>query len=118
MLRPQSISLATGHGRKSDRRVGARAEQKRRWDREQRHPCSECGEPAWGVTGRCQGCHRRHLGQQRTNRRTEIQRLWAEGRKLREIAAAMDSTQGAIGVEITKMRADGWDLPHRIRVAA
>ena len=49
-------------------------------------------------------------------RRVEIQRLWSEGASLKTIGVALDSTSNSVGVEIARMRADGWDLPHRYRL--
>jgi hypothetical protein len=51
-------------------------------------------------------------------RRSEIRRLWLRGASAREIAEDLGSTAKSIGVEITRMRRDGWDLPYRGRAAA
>lgn len=48
-------------------------------------------------------------------RREFIARRWSEGALTREIAVELGSTKAAVGVQIARMRADGWDLPHRYR---
>lgn len=48
----------------------------------------------------------------------ELQSLWAEGRSMPEIRAAFGWTHGHLSVEMTRMRAAGWDLPHRYKLGA
>lgn len=87
-------------------RVGKRAEQKRRWDREHLHdPCPECGGPKCRHNARCINCAEDH----RARRRALIERMWAEGATIREIREAIGSPGWSAGVH----RSRGWNLPHR-----
>lgn len=55
----------------------------------------------------------------RIERARVIERLWADGRSLKDIAAVVGMTPGSIRVEFARLRAKGLaDLPHRIRVNA
>jgi DNA-binding NarL/FixJ family response regulator len=91
---------------------------KRACESAHRATCIDCGTAlttgsAWRGHVRCRSCHVAHVNEQTVARRLEIQRLWHEGLRAREIAAAMGSTTGSIGVEIRRMRIAGWDLPFR-----
>jgi len=57
----------------------------------------------------CSACYH---DKQREARRA-IQRLWHEGRSLKEIASTLGRTVNSIGSSICDMRADGWDVPYR-----
>lgn len=46
-------------------------------------------------------------------RREKIAELWREGLTLKQIAAELSSTANAIGTDIARMRAAGYDLPYR-----
>lgn len=47
------------------------------------------------------------------SRLVQIHDLWHQGKTIKEIAAALESTKNSIGVTIVYMRRDGWDLPYR-----
>lgn len=93
----------------SEQRVGKRAEQKRRWDDENRAVCVDCG-------GLC-GAHRKPVrGQQRCDscarkkrrwKRDEAARLYNEGLAIREIAERLNTTTGSAGVILTHARREG-----------
>lgn len=73
-------------------------------------PCPGCGEPCLRRTAAvCQSCQAAAV----TVRRGLIEGMWADGWTLREITAALNTTKATVAVEIARMRADGWDLPHR-----
>lgn len=97
-----------------------RTASKRAWANENdRGKCERCGATT------CIGHSRRSAGRwcadcyvaiQRERQQVRFDRiatLWAEGKTLKQIAAALDSTPGSIGVSINTMRAAGMDVPHR-----
>jgi DNA-binding CsgD family transcriptional regulator len=96
-----------------DRRIGARAEQKRRWDRENKPPCPQCGEPMARGYERCARCRREADAAAVDERRREILRRWLAGESHRQIAAALGTSAPTIQVELVRMRQDGWDAPRR-----
>lgn len=93
----------------SEQRVGDRAEQKRRWDRENRHMCIDCGAKTGCHTApshaekRCWDCEqiRRRQG------RVEIARLYNEGLSIRVIAERVGTTVNSVGTNLTRARKDG-----------
>ena len=97
----------------SEVRLGRRAEQKRRWDNENGRDRCACGAMSWGT--RCRRCADRERREGRLAKRREIQRRWLAGEPVAAIAAALRTSPGAIGVEMARMRAEGWELPHRRR---
>jgi transposase len=80
-------------------------------------PCPECGAPRKRGCARratlCRDCRRRLIHEARVARRGRIGEMWRAGASRRAIAAALQSTPQSIGVEIARMRGDGWDLPYR-----
>lgn len=105
-------------------------ERKRRWEKAHRLPCPNCGAPMAAGTmkadgspaqrvkrnGRvrlCRECRRAEQRGGRSARRAEIQRLWDSGLMIREIAEELDTTSNTIGVEMARMRKDGWKLEYR-----
>jgi hypothetical protein len=98
-----------------EKRVGRHGEQKRRWDADNRHPCSEdgCENLVEHRRTRCRSCYVADQHESRDVRRREIQRLWHDGETLREIAVALDTTVNSLGATMCGMRADGWDVPYR-----
>src|ERR1035441_5884475 len=98
-----------------EKRVGRRGEQKRRWEADNRHPCSGdgCENLVAHHRARCWSCYFADEHEGRDVRRREIQRLWHDGETVREIAVALDSTPRSIQVALHGMRADGWDVPYR-----
>lgn len=93
-------------------RVGRRAEQKRRWDRENLNTCT-CGNSCSLKSDRCRKCCDEQMRCQSDARRVAIQCLWLAGYTLNEIAAEMGSTKNSIGSEMVHMRQTGWELPYR-----
>lgn len=89
-----------------------RKEQKRAWERSERAKgrCADCN----GVTSRydrhrCLPCE----FERRQENRHVVQRMWLGGRSLIEIAEALNTTVPSVGVCISKMRQQGWDMPYR-----
>lgn len=91
-----------------DRRTGARAEQKRRWDRENRPRCG-CGQPMAPRSAMCSDCDQAA----RAAYRRMIEEMWAEGMTSRQIATALGWTMPHPGPHISTLRARGYNLPHR-----
>lgn len=77
-------------------RVGRRAHQKRRWDRENYVPSTARRDS-------------------RDARYRRIQDLWAGGYLLTEIADELETTKGTVADAMQRMRREGWDLPYRRR---
>ena len=98
-----------------EKRVGRRAEQKRRWDREAKHPCETagCKNLVGFKSTRCQDCRTAAEHKARDLRFGEIQRRWLLGESLREIAGALNSTVGSVEKSIFMMRRCGWHVPYR-----
>ena len=76
-------------------------------------PCPRCGEKHSPDHSVCQACR----SAASAARRELAQRLWAEGNTLLEIAEALGSTRASIGAEISRWRQEGYDFPHRYRMA-
>ena len=124
----------------------SKAEQKRRWaqtpagkasiaaDNKKRHQrklelaraaraaCDRCGKPRGTGTGYgehsglCQQCRFDVQHEERHERRKTIEKLWLQGKTLKEIAAELGSSANAVGVAMSEMRAEGgWRLPYRQR---
>jgi hypothetical protein len=100
------------NGISPEARVGRRGEQKRRWDEAARHRCA-CGALIWAKDDRCRTCYDAERRAARDLRRAMIADLWGRGATRRTIAAAIGTTPGTIGVEVIRMRHDGWDLAKR-----
>lgn len=100
-----------------EKRVGRRGEQKRRWDRGNRRPCSTvgCENTVWATARgtQCRDCERAARRERRNVRWLEIQRRWLLGESEREIAVALGTSKSAIGRTVNAMRSDGWDVPYR-----
>jgi hypothetical protein len=94
-----------------EKRIGRRGDQKRRWDRDNRERC-RCGEPMWQAD-RCRECFERERDDATFARRQTIAGLFNDGASLKAIAEFMDSTVASIGVELVRMRRDGWNVPPR-----
>jgi hypothetical protein len=90
--------------------------------------CIDCGVATNGHDGpgkasdRCVTCANRHIidiGRADMARarakRERVQRLWAEGLLMREIAAEMGWSMGYLACEMNRMRKAGYDMPHRYR---
>lgn len=94
-------------------------------------PCVACGEPLNGSNGRgpnapslCVMCNGEKEGERQRQRfaegRAKVERLWAEGKVAREIAAEMGwpyrrlpSGSNTANVRICCLRSRGYDLPQR-----
>lgn len=82
--------------------------------------CAECGQPGGigsGLNERtlCGGC----VQARADARRDLIKRMWADGRSLREIAEALNTTVESLGVAFVRIRrAEGVEaLPYRYRLS-
>jgi hypothetical protein len=95
-----------------EQRVGKRAEQKRRWDRENTarlyDQCS-CGAQKLKRSEACQACSER----QAASVRQGIVEMWAAGMTWGEIGRELGWTKNHLSAEIGRMRRMGYDLPHR-----
>lgn len=99
-----------------------RREYKTAWDRGARMdgryalPCPKCGRRMGSKSA-----HRPHTPQQcracweggARGRYDQIVEWWAEGLSLREIASRLGWTTNTLGTTMARMRAEGYDLPHR-----
>lgn len=83
-----------------------------------RKVCEQCGAPT-GQTPKptaprlCDDCYRDERREPRVERAYQIEAWWAEGLSLYEIAAKLGWTRGTTGGEISRLRDEGFDLPHR-----
>ena len=88
--------------------------------------CVDCGAATSGSAGRgprapkrCQACASRlaaaRARERAAPRRAVIERLWAEGRTVREIGELMGWAQNARESKISRLRQLGYHLPHRRR---
>lgn len=96
-----------------EQRVGVRGAQKRRWDRENRSACVDCGVSCARDASRCATCHKLHGAARRHARWARIAALWNDGATMPSIAAAVGTTKKTLSVEMSDMRAAGWWLPYR-----
>lgn len=92
--------------------MGVRAEQKRRWDRENKQRC-DCGRLKWRGEARCQRCAHERKRAARDGRYRRIEVMWNDGASLNEIASALHTTRGTISFHMAVMRREGWKLPYR-----
>lgn len=60
-------------------------------------------------------CYNNARGGAKQRRNQAISALWLEGLTLTEIAARLGSTKNSIGVTVTRLREQGWNLPYRRR---
>lgn len=77
--------------------------------------CVECGagmNPRGKAGGICIACRAEHS----VKRKQEIQRLWNDGQSLPQIAERLNTTVNSVGVTMTQMRDDGWELPLRYKM--
>lgn len=111
-LHPDEAREANRRDREK-RREARRAEDRARHLRSKRL-CPHCGTTMESISEACQGC----ADARATVRASLIQGMWADGWKLSEIADALATTTNSLGAKMNKMRRQGWDLPHRYRVAA
>lgn len=77
--------------------------------------CPECGGRMGFGSARCRGCYGHPSGPRVWERRALIVGMWAGGLSIREIAAELGSSPGAIGVDLWRFRQEGLDLPLRRR---
>jgi DNA-directed RNA polymerase specialized sigma24 family protein len=86
--------------------------------------CVDCGAATSGSEGRgarapqrCHACAARRAAARSSERaaprRALIERLWAEGRSVREIGELMGWAENAQKSKIARLRQLGYDLPHR-----
>lgn len=73
--------------------------------------CARCGCPCRGEV--CKECRRKEWAHERKARYEKLERLWAEGLPMSEIAEAFDTTVNSLGGMMVHARAAGADLPRR-----
>lgn len=100
-----------------------RHQAKLRWQNEKdrspegRGECQSCGQlkgigmGRHGVTGICIYC----IGAEHDRKGTEYERLWAEGKKFREIQKEMDWSPGMVRKMLDEYRGQGYNLPYRYK---
>ncbi|MDE2103219.1 MAG: helix-turn-helix domain-containing protein [Patescibacteria group bacterium] len=88
-----------------ERRIGKRAEQKRRWDHENRHVCG-CGRPMKRGASMCVTCREEYTRE----RHAEIVAMRAEGMRNAEIAAELGTTMYAVATIICRLRKRGIEV--------
>lgn len=93
---------------------------KRAWEHapEQRSTCEICGvllQAGSRTRGnhRCQPHERLYRRLRLAARRAVIEQMYRRGEPYTAIAARLGSTVNAVGVEMARMRNEGWDLPYR-----
>lgn len=95
----------TEHRRGGEKRVGRRAEQKRRWDRENRRRCVDCGGLTGGRThARCRPCHDQLLAHQAALSIDAFRDLWNEGVLMRAIAERLGTTLNSVRWQSGELR--------------
>lgn len=75
--------------------------------------CPNCGGNKSPRSVLCSECRHQQTDAEREERWSTIERLWAEGLSLKEVAARMNTTANSMGGEFVRMRAAGRDLPKR-----
>lgn len=96
------------------RNKSAVREHDRAYDEAHKGRCRECGN---AVNRRRDGCICMPCREDKRDcRARQIERLWAEGRSLKEIAAELGCTVKSLGVRMVALRKMGYDLPHRYKV--
>jgi transposase len=87
----------------------------REYNRTHRAECPSCGGEMDRETGRgggiCAGCRADEVDR----RAAKIERWWADGLTLKEIAQQLDWSEGHISNELHRLREKGYDLPYRHR---
>lgn len=85
-------------------------------------PCIDCGAPTSNGRGknaskRCARCGLIYTGalahERAIEHRERVERLWKQGLTMREMAEAMGWKLSTAHVAISRLRAQGVDLPHR-----
>ena len=94
----------------SERRIGKRAEQKRRWDRENRSRC-KCGAFMSRGRDRCLDCYQQERAESQFARWDRIAALSNEGKSLAEIAVELETKAISISHDMTLARKARWDMP-------
>lgn len=73
-----------------------------------------CGERKAAGAKFCRSCHNARVSNEDGNRL--IVELWNRGESISTIAAALDTTTNTLGVRISRLRSEGYDIPYRRRV--
>jgi hypothetical protein len=94
---------------KTENRERNRARDVARLDAKATGTCA-CGNRIYDGGGECGRCAVTTSHRARCER---IAALWHDGATIAAIADDIGSTPGSVGVDIHRMRADGWDLPYR-----
>jgi hypothetical protein len=91
-----------------EQRVGKRAEQKRRWDRENRRACVVCGALVW-QSERCVPCEHQFRAEKHEALLRNIEEMWNAGRSMKAIAGSLGrrASSSSIGQEIVELRKAG-----------
>lgn len=83
----------------------------RRYHLSKSKPCKTCKGRVNGVstTGICQKCRYKEAAA----RRRKLIQLYKQGKPLKEIAKALNTTVNTVSVEVVRARRAGYDLPRR-----
>lgn len=72
-----------------------------------------CGNRTASKATVCHECDMRGRQTKADVRRTRIAEMWTAGYSMKDIAEVIGTTTNALGGELVRMRAAGWDLPFR-----
>lgn len=72
-----------------------------------------CGASKSPSAEKCYGCQRAVFAAGRHERYTRIVDLWGQGLSMEQVAAEIGTTTNALGGEMVRARAAGYDLPRR-----
>lgn len=83
-----------------------------------RSACGECGAPMgegskWRGGRLCADCLETSREARRDEAAADIERLWAEGISMREMAERLGYSAGFMSVKINRLRRAGYRLPYR-----
>lgn len=72
-----------------------------------------CGAPKHRNAKKCHGCQRTSFADARHERYGRLVELWARGLSMEQVADELGTTKNALGGEMVRARAAGYDLPRR-----
>jgi DNA-binding CsgD family transcriptional regulator len=109
---------ATRERNRRENAAPGRKEAKRAWENEHDRGRCPCGNQlVVGANRRgtriCAECWHETQRVGRAMRLQPVHEMWHAGASLREIAASMGTTEQTIGVQVSTMRLEGWDMPYR-----
>lgn len=96
-----------------DRAHPRRAEKRESWARHAYDACPHCGEDKLKESSICRACLLAGANIARLENIWQIIEWWEEGLKRREIAKRLGWSDNYLGVELARMRREGYDLPRR-----